>query len=345
MRLNLRRGAVIGLAAFVMAMPARIAFAVETAPPPTMAVADSYSTDEDTVLSVDKPGLLQNDNAGDSTCVIGSDSQGTTGTVSVGPDGSFTYMPPANFHGQTTFVYRIVDVGPCADQVANSEATVTITVDPVNDPPTAAADSFLVLKDRTLNVGVPGVLLNDHDVDGDSLSAVMFTNSAHGVVTLAANGSFSYTPGSGYVGPDAFSYEAWDGHLFSPTRVVSLTVTAVPPVPTPTPTPTAIPTPVPTLEPTATPEVTAEPPPSAEPSETIEPTAAIEPTVAPSATPVASPAPTAVPQTAAGSGGISLPLLLVIVLLVLLVGFGAALYGPRWLAAQRGQPMDDDDIS
>lgn len=341
MRLNLRHGAAIGLVAFVMTAPVRVVFAVETAPP-TEAVADAYSTDEDTVLTVDAPGVLENDNPGPDTCVVGAATQDLTGSVSVSPDGSFTYTPPADFHGQTTFSYGIVIVGPCGDQVADSEATVTITVDPVNDPPTAAADSFIVLKDRTLNVGVPGVLLNDHDIDGDSLSAVKVTNPAHGVVILAADGSFSYTPASGYTGPDAFSYKASDGSASSPTRVVSLTVTAVPPVPTPTP----VPTPVPTAEPTPTPEVTTEPSPTTEPSAAVEPTASAEgSTAAPSATPVATPAPTAVPQAAAVGGGVSLPLLLVIVLLVLLVGFGAALYGPRWLAAQRGRPVDDDDIS
>lgn len=59
---------------------------------------------------------------------------------------------------------------------------------------------------------------------------------------------------------------------------------------------------------------------------------------APSASPGASPA----PEPTSGEGGVSLPVLLVIVLFVLLVGFGAALYVPKWLQAQGGGPPDLD---
>ncbi len=346
MRPSPRRGPAISLAALGLALllcciPA-MAIAGGVIP---VAAADTYKVDEDTDLQVAAPGVLENDNPGPDTCVIGTDTTGLVGTLTANADGSFTYSPPANFHGDTSFVYRIVNVGPCAEQVADSEATVTITVTSVNDAPTAAADSFGVIKDHTLNVNAPGVLLNDHDVDGDPLTAIKVTNPAHGVVILAADGSFGYTPASGYTGPDAFSYKASDGTATSPTRVVTLTVSAVPPVPTPTP----IPTPVPTAAPTPSPEVTAEPTPTAEPSESAEPSAStaatILPTVAPAVTPAVTPAPTTVPGSTANGGGISLPVLLVIVLLVLLVGFGAALYGPRWLAAQRGAPVDDDDFA
>lgn len=340
MRLSLRRGAALGLAVALTVLAAPLgAAAVETAPPspPTQATADAYETDEDTPLSILAPGVLENDPP--DACVLGiapDGPAGLSGGVTMNQDGSFTYTPFADFNGTTSFVYRIANVGPCADQVADSEAKVTITVKPVNDAPTATADNFQVLKDRTLNVGVPGVLLNDDDVDGDTLTAVRVTNAAHGVVILAADGSFSYTPASGYTGPDAFSYRARDGSgAESPIRVVTFSVTAVPVVPTPTPVPT------PTAPPT--PEITAEPSPSVESSASGEPSPSPVETASPSPAASATPAPTPVLGETADTGGVSLPVLLVIVLLVLLVGFGAALYGPRWLAAQRGDPVDDED--
>ena len=58
---------------------------------------------------------------------------------------------------------------------------------------------------------------------------------AHGVLTLNANGAFSYLPSPGYSGPDAFSYAARDGALSSTLVTVSLTVTAPPPPPPPGP--------------------------------------------------------------------------------------------------------------
>ncbi|MEO5703624.1 MAG: Ig-like domain-containing protein [Candidatus Limnocylindrales bacterium] len=339
------RGVAIAMVFAVVFGPANLVLAgvPPSPPPPPEAVDDAYAAVEDEVLDVAAPGVLANDNPGLDTCVIGTDTTGLSGSVTMNTDGSFSYTPPANFYGTTSFMYRIVNVGPCAEQVADSEATVTITVDSVNDAPTATADSFIVLKDRTLNVGVPGVLLNDHDVDGDTLNAVKVTNPAHGVVVLASDGSFSYTPAGGYTGPDAFSYKASDGSLASPTRVVSLTVTAIPPVPTPTPVPTAVPTPVPTptAEPTAEPTL-EEPTPTIEVSEDPEQSAPAEVTPAPSASAAPTPVASAEPVPAGDEGGISLPVLLVIVLFVVLVGFGAALYLPKWLAAQRGEPLDPD---
>jgi hypothetical protein len=324
-RFNLRGLAALPLLLVLTIIPAApVTFAADPTAPPTVAGDDAYTSTEDEVLVVGAAdGILANDPPG--ACLIGISTTGSTGTFSVGPDGGFTYTPPANFHGPAGFLYRISNTAPCSElSTVDSEAFVTITVAPVNDAPTAAADSFGVIKDHTLNVNSPGVLLNDHDVDGDPLTAVKVTNPAHGVVTLAADGSFSYTPGSGYVGPDAFSYKASDGTASSPTRVVTLTVTAVPPVPTPTP----IPTPAPTAVPTPSPEITAEPADSPESSASEEPNVSVAPAPSPTVSSSAVPSPSASPGDVADGGGVSLPVLLVFVLLVLLVGFGAALYGP-----------------
>lgn len=335
-----RRGIALAFALALAAGSASLALA-ESPPPtggPTVAGDDSFAATEDQELDVVAPGLLANDNYGPATCVVGVDFPTLAGVVVFHTNGSFEYTPSANFHGVTSFTYgiRIVGDEQCTGP-ADSQGVVTITVAAVNDAPTATADSFIVLKDRTLNVGVPGVLINDHDVDGDALTAVKVTNPAHGVVTLAADGSFSYTPTSGYVGLDAFAYRAFDGSLSSPTRVVSLSVTAVPPPPTPTPVPTPTPAPTDTPEPTL-----AEPSPSPEVSPSIEPSPSADVTFAPSEAPSTTPTPSPQPVPASGEGGLSLPVLLVILLFVLLVGFGAALYLPKWLAAQRGEVIDDD---
>src|SRR5207302_1838872 len=110
--------------------------------------------------------------------------------------------------------------------------TVTITVTPVNDPPVAANDSYATAEDTPLTVAAPGVLANDSDVDGDALTAAVVTAPAHGTVTLAANGSFTYTPAANYNGADSFTYKANDGALNSNIATVTIAVAAVndPPV-------------------------------------------------------------------------------------------------------------------
>ena len=70
----------------------------------------------------------------------------------------------------------------------------------------------------------PGVLANDTDADGDTLSSILVANVSHGTLTLGANGSISYVPTAGYVGSDSFTYKANDGALDSNTVTVSLTV-------------------------------------------------------------------------------------------------------------------------
>src|SRR5207245_3875946 len=74
-------------------------------------------------------------------------------------------------------------------------ATATITVTPVNDAPVAANDdTYTTPEDTQLTVSAPGVLANDTDVDGDTLSAVLVTGPAHGTLTLNADGSLVYMP-------------------------------------------------------------------------------------------------------------------------------------------------------
>ncbi len=106
-------------------------------------------------------------------------------------------------------------------------ATVSLTITAVNDAPVAANDSYGTNEDTTLTVGAPGVLANDSDVDGDSLSSIVVTGPSHGSLTFNANGSFSYTPAANYYGLDSFTYKANDGSLDSNVATVSITVTNV----------------------------------------------------------------------------------------------------------------------
>ena len=260
-----------------------------------------------------------------------------------GTYGRLRFTPAPDAHGTATVTVRGRDGAGTSDggDDLSDPVQFDLRITSVNDAPTASADNFIVLKDRTLNVGVPGVLLNDDDIDGDSINATKVSNPAHGTVTLASDGAFSYTPASGYEGADAFSYRASDGSLSSPTRIVRLTVTPIPPVATPTPIPTvAIETAAPTEEPIPTeslPVESLEPVPTLEPGATPSPVPLTTPSPVPSTT--SGPSATPAPGSGASSGaGVPLPLLLVLVLFVLLLAFGGAVYAPKWLAARRGGP-------
>jgi PKD repeat protein len=104
---------------------------------------------------------------------------------------------------------------------------VTVDVVAVNDPPVAVGDSYGTDEDTPLSVAAPGVLGNDTDPDGDALAASLVSGPVHGILTLNADGSFTYDPHADYFGPDSFSYEACDPSLLCDTAVVTVDVLAV----------------------------------------------------------------------------------------------------------------------
>ncbi len=95
-----------------------------------------------------------------------------------------------------------------------------------NAVPVAADDNYSTNEDTVLHVAAPGVLDNDTDADLDPLSAVKVTDPAHGAVTLNADGSFTYTPETGFSGEDSFTYKANDGTADSNEATVTITVEA-----------------------------------------------------------------------------------------------------------------------
>jgi len=104
------------------------------------------------------------------------------------------------------------------------ERDFAITVTNVNEAPVAANDSYVPTEDVAMSILAPGVLANDVDVDSSVLTARLVSGPAHGSLTLNVDGSFAYTPGPDYWGPDSFAYEAWDGALAGAPATVTLTV-------------------------------------------------------------------------------------------------------------------------
>jgi VCBS repeat-containing protein len=119
----------------------------------------------------------------------------------------------------------------CASATGDTENSTTIV--PQN-PPVAKEDSFSIppcsgIKKGVLNVDAPGVLGNDTDADGDTLSAVLVgTGPTHGTLTLDNNGSFKYIADCEIDQADSFTYKATDGAADSNVATVSLTVPNVP---------------------------------------------------------------------------------------------------------------------
>jgi VCBS repeat-containing protein len=173
---------------------------------------------------------------------VSLDTTGVKGKVVLNADGSFTYDADGKFEtlnaGQTateTFTYTVDD-----GQGGTSTETVTVTVVGQNDAPKAVADFNGVVKNGKLSVNAAnGVLANDSDVEGNSLTVSSFNGSMpgqtvvgkYGSLTMNADGSYTYQantkPGalpSKTVAQDHFTYIVSDGNGGSHTERLTITV-------------------------------------------------------------------------------------------------------------------------
>jgi FtsP/CotA-like multicopper oxidase with cupredoxin domain len=185
-----------------------------------VAYPDSYTTAEDTQLI--GTSVLANDTP--ATGLTAQLVSGTTnGALNLAADGTFTYAPNANFNGSDSFSYRA-----CSGATCSIATVASITVTSVNDIPTATPDSYSVQAGSTLNITAPGVLANDTDVDGDTLtvSTTPVTAPTKGSLALNADGSFTYTPTVAGPDSDSFVYSINDGNGGTAQATVTITITA-----------------------------------------------------------------------------------------------------------------------
>ena len=145
---------------------------------PPVAVDDTgITTPEDTAAVIPTATLTGNDtdiDGGPLTVTAVSDPIG--GTVVLNGNNTITFTPTANTSGPASFTYTVSD-----GALATDTATVSITVTPVNDAPTAADFAGTVAEDST-NVPVDLTTLTD-DIDGDALTYTITTPLTNGTLT------------------------------------------------------------------------------------------------------------------------------------------------------------------
>lgn len=189
----------------------------------------SATTDEDVPVSIALNAASSLATPSFSYTIVGQPSNGAI----TGSGLNLTYTPAANFHGSDSFTFRVNDGGQ-----DSNVSTVTVTINPVNDAPTANGQSVSTNSNTPASITLTGT-----DVETAELAFEVTEGPAHGTIS-GTGANLSYTPAANYSGPDSFKFvvrDSGDGlspSLTSAEATVSITVndTVAPSITAPAPT-------------------------------------------------------------------------------------------------------------
>ncbi|WP_039036287.1 MULTISPECIES: Ig-like domain-containing protein [Pseudoalteromonas] len=185
---------------------------------------DSYNVNEDNTLVISaENGVLSNDTdpnddtfTVDDTFIVAP----THGQLLLSIDGSFSYIPDANFNGVDQFQYAAID-----SQGASATATVTIIVNSQPDNPVAQNDAYQFSRNSLFSVSAEsGLLANDFNIETGELTVntTPVTVPQNGTLNLNSDGSFTYQPNADFSGVDSFSYSISNDQGLTATAQVTL---------------------------------------------------------------------------------------------------------------------------
>lgn len=161
--------------------------------------------------------------------VFSKDSENTGGwsvLYGVGFEDNIVHNTPA---GRVGFGFAFDGLGStvAGNLAATAQSDIAdISINAV--PPIAAADTYLMNEDGVLTIAPSdGILRNDRDSNGDTLATALASAPMNGLLTLAHDGSFRYTPNANFNGIDSFSYLVTEGTVASDPVSVTINVQSV----------------------------------------------------------------------------------------------------------------------
>ncbi len=197
--------------------PATVNITVTPVNDAPIGVADSGATLEGGTVTID---LLANDSDAESDpLTISGMTLPVNGQLADNGDGTVTYIHNGGETVSDSFTYRAND-----GNLTSELTTVTITITPVNDLPTADDDAGTTAEGGSVTVNV---LDGDADAEGSALTVTNLSVPANGTATLNADGTITYNHDGGESTSDSFTYTAFDGTDASAVTTVTLTINPV----------------------------------------------------------------------------------------------------------------------
>ncbi len=178
------------------------------------ATGQSVSTNEDISKSI----TLTGSGSGRETLTYSLVTQPAHGSATLSGSRTVLYAPSSNYNGADSFTFKVTG----SSSGASSPATVSITVNAVNDPPTASGTSVSTNEDTSIDVNLAAYVA---DIDSSNLSCSVSGNS-HGTASVVSGCKIRFTPATHYVGAASFNYKAYDGAAYSTSATVTVTVNA-----------------------------------------------------------------------------------------------------------------------
>ena len=168
-----------------------------------------------------------------SNLIFTLEEDGASGTVSINPDGTFTYQHGNNEADNDSFIFKVTDTSSGDIDTG----IISINIEPVNDnPPVAVNDTANVSEGDTVTTlvgNVSSVLTNDSDPDEphDELTAILVTGNGfdaqHGTAIVNPDGTFSYEHNGSETTSDRFYYDVVDENNVQSRAYVDVNIAPV----------------------------------------------------------------------------------------------------------------------
>jgi hypothetical protein len=141
-------------------------------------------------------------------------NQTSNGVLTLKNNGTYTYIPRNGFRGNDSFTFKANDV-----YGDSKTAIVHIIVHPVNHAPVSNNMLFDIETNNNLTAQMKAT-----DPDADPLTYILINGTSNGNITVNSDGTFNYTPTSGFIGNDTFTYAAKDWKENGTTATVQIYV-------------------------------------------------------------------------------------------------------------------------